>query len=86
VRIEERSAAGTPQTREAPPVDVVWEGHQAIAAQFLDWHDGGPPPATTLEDNLQSTALLFAAIRAAETGETVDVQEMVQGLADVIPD
>ena len=37
VRIDERSAAGTLQTREVPPVAVIWEGHQAIAAQFLDW-------------------------------------------------
>jgi len=78
VRIEERSAAGTLQTREIPPVEVVWEGHKAVAAQFLDWLDGGPPPATTLTDNLQSTAMLFAAIQASETGMTVDVQEMAR--------
>jgi predicted dehydrogenase len=76
VRIEERSEAGTLQTREVPPVEVIWEGHQSVAAQFLDWLDGGPPPATTLADNLQSTAMLFAAIRASETGMTVDVQEI----------
>jgi hypothetical protein len=66
VRIEERSAAGTLQTREVPPVDVIWEGHQAVAAQLPDWLDGGPPPATALADNLLSTAMLFAAIRASE--------------------
>jgi hypothetical protein len=33
-------------------------------------------PATTLEDNLQSTAMLFAAVRASETGTTVDDQEL----------
>ena len=81
VRIEGRSAAGTLQTREVPPVEVVWEGHRAVAAQFLDWLDGGPPPATTLTDNLQSTAMLFAAIRASETGMTVDVQEMARRLS-----
>ena len=78
VRIEERSVAGTLQTREVPQVDPLWKGHQAIAAQFLDWLDGGPPPATTLVDNLQSTAMLFAAVRASETGTTVNVQAMVQ--------
>jgi predicted dehydrogenase len=81
VRVEERSAAGTLQTREVPPVEIIWDGHQAVAAEFLDWLDGGPPPATTLVDNLRSTAMLFAAIRAAETGMTVDVQEMVRQLA-----
>ena len=80
VRIEERSAAGTLQTREVPQVEVTWEGHQAVAAQFLDWLDGGPTPATTLANNLQSTAMLFAAIRASETGMNVDVQEMARKL------
>jgi predicted dehydrogenase len=80
VRIEERSAAGTLQTREVPPLEVIREGHQAVAAQFLDWLDGGPPVATTLIDNLQSTATVFAAIRASETGTTVDVQEMAREL------
>jgi hypothetical protein len=36
VRIEERSAAGTLQTREVPPVEIIWDGHQAVAAEFLD--------------------------------------------------
>jgi predicted dehydrogenase len=85
VRIEERSAAGALQTREVPQIDVIWEGHHAVAAQFLDWLDGGPPPATTLADNLQSTAMLFAAIRAAETGMTGDVQEVARELGTSFP-
>jgi hypothetical protein len=59
---------------------VTWESHQAVAAQFLDWLDGGQLAAATLTDNLQSTATLFAAIRASETGTTVDVQELAQEL------
>ena len=55
-----------------------WESHQAIAAQFLDWLDGGAEPATTLEDNLHSMALLFGAVRAAEMGTAVDVQEVAR--------
>jgi predicted dehydrogenase len=82
VRIEERSPAGTLQTREVPMVDVTWDGHQAIPPQFLDWLDGGPPPETTLTDNLQSTAMLFAAVQTSETGQTVDVQAMVQGIEE----
>jgi predicted dehydrogenase len=84
VRIEERSAAGTRQTREVPQTEVIWEGHQAVAAQFLDWLNGGQPPATTLSDNLQSTAMLFAAVRASETGTPVDVQELVQELGGTL--
>jgi predicted dehydrogenase len=78
VRIEVRSAAGTFQTREVAPVAAEWESHQAIAAQFLDWLDGGAEPATTLEDNLHSMALLFGAVRAAEMGTAVDVQEVAR--------
>lgn len=80
VRIEERSGSGTLQVREVAPVPVTWEGHRAMPAQFLDWLDDGPAPPTTLEDNLQSTAMLFAAIRASESGETVDVQKLVATL------
>jgi predicted dehydrogenase len=73
VRIEERSAAGTYQTREIDLLNKTWDGHQAIPPQFLDWLDSGPAPETTLDDNLQSTAMLFAAIQASESGQTVDV-------------
>src|SRR3954453_5840516 len=78
VRIEERSPTGTYQTREVPMVTVTWDGHQALPPMFLDWLDGGPAPETTLTDNLQSAAMLFAAIQASETGQTVDVQAMVR--------
>jgi predicted dehydrogenase len=80
VRIEDRSDGGTLQIREVAPVPVTWEGHLAMPAQFLDWLDGGPAPPTTLEDNLQSTAMLFASIRASESGDSVDVQEVVSEL------
>ena len=82
VRIEERSAAGTFQTREVAPVEVEWENHQAIAAQFLDWLDGGSEPATTLDDNLQSMAMLFGAVRASEMGMAVDVQDVARELGN----
>ncbi len=81
VRIEERSPAGTLQLREVALVDVEWESHQAIAAQFLAWLDGGPEPATTLDDNLQSLAMLFGAVRAAETGTVVDVREVAREIS-----
>jgi predicted dehydrogenase len=80
VRIEERTPSGTLQTREAAPVDVEWGNHQAIAAQFLDWLDGGPEPPTTLSDNLQSMAMMFGAIRASETGTAQDVQAVAREL------
>ena len=83
MRIEERSGSGTLQIREVAPVPVTWEGHQAMPAQFLDWLDGGPTPPTTLADNLQSTAMLFGALRASESGATVDVQKVAAELAGI---
>ena len=77
VRIEERGEAGTLKTREVPREQAQFHGHTAIGAQFLDWLEGGPAPATTLEDNLQSNAILFAAIEASATQRVIDVQAKV---------
>lgn len=77
VRIEERSG-GSLITREMPSERPQWDGHHAIAAQFLDWLEGGAAPATTLEDNIKSNAMLFAAIAAGSSREVIDVQAMVQ--------
>lgn len=48
-----------------------------IAEQFCDWLRGGTPPATTLDDNIQCCAALFAAIKSARTGRVIDVQEFL---------
>lgn len=78
VRIETHGADGTSQMREVPQEKPTWEGHQAIAQQFLDWLDGGAAPETILQDNLQSNAMMFAAIQASEQGTAVDVQQLVR--------
>jgi hypothetical protein len=49
-----------------------------MPAQFLDWLDGGATPPTAIESNIQSAAMLFAAIEASATGTAVDVQKMVR--------
>jgi predicted dehydrogenase len=77
VYIEERGPGNTLKVREIPPEKPHWEGHQAIAAQFLDWLDGSPAPPTTLADNIQSNAMLFAALAANAGRRVVDVQQMV---------
>jgi predicted dehydrogenase len=65
-------------TEEVPLVRPAHAGHLWIVDEFLTWLDGGPPPATAIEDNLHSVAMLFAAIQASETGQVIDVQAMVQ--------
>ncbi len=48
-----------------------------LAAQFLDWLDGSAPMETNIEANLQSVALIFAAIESSRTGQPVKVQEIL---------
>jgi len=63
---------------EVPLLRPQYEGHDAIIDQFLAWEEGGPAPATILDDNIHSAAMLFGAIRASERNEVVDAGKMVQ--------
>jgi predicted dehydrogenase len=82
VRIEERDMADGPcgetRMREISLETPQWSGHQAIAAQFVEWLEGGAVPATFFSDNIQSNAALFAAIDASTRRETIDVQKMLR--------
>ena len=49
-----------------------------LIEKFVRWLDGGEPMETHVEANLQSMALVFAAIRSARTGQPVNVQEFLQ--------
>ncbi|MHC1950395.1 Gfo/Idh/MocA family oxidoreductase [Bradyrhizobium sp. UFLA06-06] len=49
-----------------------------LIEQFCRWLDGGPPMVTNIEDNLQSVAMVFAAIESARLGQPVKVQEFLQ--------
>lgn len=49
-----------------------------LVEQFVEWLDGGDPMATNISDNLQSVALIEAAIRSSETGEPVKVQDLLK--------
>jgi len=48
-----------------------------LVEKFVHWLDGGPPMETNVEDNLQSVALVFAAIESSRTGQPVHVQEFL---------
>jgi predicted dehydrogenase len=78
VRIEQRGAGGTLQVRDVRGEQPRWEGHHAVGAQFLDWLDGGEAPATVLQDNIKSAAMLFAAVEAGATKRMVDVAAKVR--------
>ena len=49
-----------------------------LIEQFVDWLDGGDKMETNIEDNLQSVALIFAAIGSSRTGQPVKVQELLK--------
>jgi predicted dehydrogenase len=49
-----------------------------LIEEFVDWLRGGEPMETNVWDNLQSVALIFAAIESARTGQTVAVQQYLK--------
>jgi predicted dehydrogenase len=48
-----------------------------LIEKFVRWLDGGEPMETNVEANLQSVALVFAAIESSRTGQPVKVQEFL---------
>ena len=50
-----------------------------LIEQFVHWLDGGEPMETQVEANLQSVALVFAAIDSSRTGQPVKPQEYLAG-------
>ena len=76
-RFQEGGSAqeGTGQTvalRDQPQWANAW-----LISQFCDWLDGGLPMETHVEANLQSVALVFAAIESSRTGQPIEVQELL---------
>lgn len=57
---------------EQPKWSNAW-----LIEKFVHWLDGGEPMETNVEDNLQSVALIFAAIESSRTGQPVRVQEFL---------
>lgn len=77
VRIHRRDDDGRQITEEVATLSVPLVGHYAIVTDFLDWLDGGEPPATQLSDNIHSAAMLFAAIGVIEDGGTKKVSDFL---------
>jgi len=48
-----------------------------LIEKYVRWLDGGEPMETNVEANLQSVALVFAAIESSRTGQPVQVQEFL---------
>jgi predicted dehydrogenase len=48
-----------------------------LIEKFVGWLDGGEPMETNVEDNLQSVALIFAAVESSRTGKPIKVQDFL---------
>jgi len=57
-----------------------WTGRWLLE-QFVAWLDGGPEMARNVRDNLQSVALVEAAIQSSRTGDSVQVQKLLDEVA-----
>jgi predicted dehydrogenase len=78
-----KSKSGAPTGEEPEVTPLPLEEQKAwslswITEQFCDWLRGGPAPETTVDDAIQSAALLFAAIESAHSGTLVDVQAFLE--------
>ncbi|MCC2686726.1 MAG: oxidoreductase domain protein [Paenibacillaceae bacterium] len=63
--------------RPVPLLEGDCWSHQLIIKEFMEWVQGGPKPANTIDDSIQSTGLQFAAIQSGMTKQIVDVQEFL---------
>lgn len=78
VRIHRNTPRGGVVSSEVAIPTMPREGHLWVVQEFLDWLDEGVAPATTLEDNMRTAAMIFGAIESAHTRQVVDVKAMLQ--------
>jgi predicted dehydrogenase len=62
---------------EVPLIEQPKWANTWLIEQFVHWLDGGEPMETNVEDNLQSIALVFAAVESSRAGQPVRVQEFI---------
>ncbi len=67
-----------PEKAEMPLLQQPLWDHAWLIEQFVKWVDGGPEAPTSVDDSLQVSALLFAAVESAKTGQAVDVQAFLK--------
>jgi len=65
------------RSEEVPLIEQPKWSNTWLIEKFVRWLDGGEPMETNVEDNLQSVALIFAAIESSRTGRPVQVQEFL---------
>jgi len=58
-------------------VQPKWINHWLVE-QFAQWRAGGPPMETRVEENVYTSAMVFAAIESQRTGSPVKIAEFMQ--------
>lgn len=71
------ATAAEGQGEEIPLLQQSKWANTWLIEKFVRWLDGGPPMETNVEDNLQSVALVFAAIESSRTGQAIRVQDFL---------
>jgi predicted dehydrogenase len=69
-------------TEEVPAPVLRHEDHAWIVSEFVDWLEGGATPATVVDDNIRTAAMVFGALEAARTEQMVDVERMVKDVVE----
>jgi predicted dehydrogenase len=49
-----------------------------LIEKFCQWLDGGPPMETQVEANVQASALIFAGIESARTGQAIRIADYIR--------
>ena len=69
--------SGSGQRGDGEPVELIEQpkwSNAWLCEQFVRWLDGGPAMETNVQDNLQSVALIFAAIKSVRSEQAINVQ------------
>ena len=74
---KQRASTVEGEGEEIPLLDRSKWKNAWLIEQFANWLCGGEAMETNIEDNLQSAALIFAAIESSRTGQPVKVQELL---------
>jgi hypothetical protein len=79
--LDQRQISVLREGREPEPIELLQQPKWAntwLIEQFCQWLDGGEPMETRVQDNIQASALVFAAIESSRTGLPVQVQDFLQ--------
>ena len=69
-----RSASAFQLQFRTPADPAQTNGHASVIAAFIDAVETGAPPETISSDNINSLAMVFAAVKSAETGSASPFQ------------